>query len=96
MNLENGADVHDADADNSDGYTPLHCAALGGHADCINALLAARADPAAESHSSRQGFLPIMDFTDTFMLLIGIKTIKPVQCRSTEHISKSHDNVRSD
>lgn len=42
-----------ADADNSDGYTPLHCAAIGGHAGCVDALLAAKADTAAVASNDR-------------------------------------------
>ncbi len=46
-----------ADADNSDGYTALHCAALGGHAGCVDALLAAQADTAAVSSADRSAIL---------------------------------------
>ncbi|KAK9830686.1 hypothetical protein WJX74_002706 [Apatococcus lobatus] len=45
--LNYGCDIQDAD--NSDGYTPLHCAAIGGHGGCMDALLAAKADTAAVS-----------------------------------------------
>ena len=47
-----------ADADNSDGYMPLHCAAIGGHAGCVDALLAAKADNAAVSLNDRCANVP--------------------------------------
>ncbi|KAK9847649.1 hypothetical protein WJX84_001663, partial [Apatococcus fuscideae] len=49
--LQHGCSVHDAD--NSDGFTPLHCAATGGHVSCVEALSAAKADAAAVSSSDR-------------------------------------------
>ncbi len=47
------------DARDTDGSTPLHCAAWKGHAPAVALLLAAGADPRAVNHNDHWGTTPL-------------------------------------
>ena len=42
-----------ADAENEEGLTPLHCAAIGNSAECVQLLLDAKADRNVADHEGR-------------------------------------------